>query len=726
MLDLLSIYWDEKITYVNANQSFNEFFSEIALLLDKYMPFKKISQKDYKRQFKPWITNGLLKSCDQRDKIYHKFIKCKDPTAKSNLLAQYKYFRNQIVDLIRTSKKQYYINYFSEHNKDLRKIWIGIKQIINIKANKHDVPSCIEDNGSLISEPSEIATTFNNYFADIAPKIADDRRWGGSSNFKDFWPNRNPSSLVFLPTDKEEVIRIISTFKLGKASGPTSIPGNILQLIKFEIATPLSRIINQSIETGIHPEKLKLASVIPVYKKGSKLSTSNYRPISLLSNLNKIFEKIMFQRCYNFIESNEILYEHQYGFRKKYSTGHALINISEQIRTALDNNKYAIGVFVDFQKAFDTVDHNILIKKLERFGISGNCNKWFQSYLTNRKQFVSILGYKSNQRTIFHGVPQGSVLGPLLFLLFINDLHRVIKFSTVFHFADDTNLLLIGDSPSKIQKQMNCDLRWLYRWLIANSISLNAAKTELIIFKKPKMKTYNLKIKLNGTKLYPSNYTRYLGVFLDSDLSGISHCNQLLPKLRRANGMLAKTRYHLLKKDLISLYYSIFSSILNYGSQIWGLLSNPALHKIDRLQKSAVRIITFSDYDAHTATIFRELRILKFHDYIKLQNILFVYDFKKGSLPSSFRNFFDHSMDIRALTRAELNSATEFVNATGYNQVKYGRKSITHTSVALWNHFARLVFPDIDLIALSRNQIKHLVTNHFLDNYTDIADDDLN
>ena len=433
---------------------------------------------------------------------------------------------------------------------------------------------------------------------------------------------------------------------------------------------------------------------------------------------------MMFKRCYNFIESKEILYEHQYGFRKKYSTGHALISISEQIRTALGNNKYAIGVFVDFQKAFDTVDHNILIQKLERFGISGNCNKWFQSYLNNRRQFVSILGFKSNQRTISHGVPQGSVLGPLLFLLFINDLHKVIKFSTVFHFADDTNLLLIGDSPSKIQKQMNYDLRWLYRWLLANSISLNVAKTELIIFKKPKMKTHNLKIKLNGTKLYPSKFTRYLGVFLDSDLSGVSHCNKLLPKLRRANGMLAKTRYHLSRKDIISVYYSIFSSIQNYGSQIWGLLSNPALQKIDRLQKAAVRIITFADHDAHTAPIFRELRILKFHDYIKLQNILFVYDFKKGNLPLSFRQFFDHCMDSRALTRAELNSATEFVHAAGYNQVKYGRKSITHTSVALWNHFARHVFPEVDLISLPRNKIKLLVTNHLHNHYENISDED--
>ena len=351
----------------------------------------------------------------------------------------------------------------------------------------------------------------------------DGRKYEGNASFKDYLPRRLTNSIAFRPTDKDEIINIISKFKTGKSCGPTSIPVNIFKLIQLEVASPLAKIANLSFETGVQPEKLKMAKVIPIYKKGSKLSTSNYRPISLLSNINKIFETIVFERVYGFIEKYDVIYKHQYGFRKKHSTNHALISITEQIRKALDDNKFAFGVFVDFQKAFDTVNHDILLSKLDRYGISGNINHWFSSYLKDRKQVVSILGFESNQRVISHGVPQGSVLGPLLFLLYINDLHRSAKSSTVFHFADDTNFLLIGKSIPTIQKQLNADLKNLYRWLLANKISLNASKTELIVFKRPRTKTPELKVKLNGSKIYPSKSTKYLGVHLDVDLSGITH-----------------------------------------------------------------------------------------------------------------------------------------------------------------------------------------------------------
>ena len=186
-------------------------------------------------------------------------------------------------------------------------------------------------------------------------------------------------------------------------------------MIVNEISSPLSKIINIAISTGVHPEKLKLVNAIPIFKKGSRLIISNYRPISLLSNLNKIFEKIMFKRIYSFIEINKILYPLQFGFRTKHSTNHALVCITERIRNSLDNNKVACGVFVDLQKAFDTVNHEILLRKLNYYGFRGVINDWFRSYLYDRKQRVCINGFESKVKVIPHGVPQGSVLGPILF-----------------------------------------------------------------------------------------------------------------------------------------------------------------------------------------------------------------------------------------------------------------------------------------------------------------------
>ena len=210
--------------------------------------------------------------------------------------------------------------------------------------------------------------------------------------------------------------------------------------------------------TGVFPSVLKTAKVVPVFKKDSKLNYSNYRPISLLSNIEKILEKLMYRRLYAFLDYNNIIYDLQFGFRQKYSTSHAFINITENIRKALDDGNIGCGVFVDLQKAFDTVDHQILLAKLNHYGIRGVSNDWFKSCLSNRNQYVSINGYES---AINCGVPQGSVLGPLLFLLYINELNQAIKFCKVHHFADDTNLLCLSNSIKKLSRLVNADLKHL-------------------------------------------------------------------------------------------------------------------------------------------------------------------------------------------------------------------------------------------------------------------------
>ena len=200
--------------------------------------------------------------------------------------------------------------------------------------------------------------------------------------------------------------------------------------------------------TGVFPSVLKNAKVVLIFKKDSKLDYNNYRPISLLSNIEKIFEKPIYKRLYTFLD-NKNIYDLQFGLRKQYSTSHVLINLTENIRKALDDGNIGCGVFVDLQKAFETVDHQILLAKLNHYGIRGVSNDWFKSYLSNCHQHVSINGYESGLATINCGVPQGSVLGPLLFLLYINDLNRAIRFCKVYHFADDTNLLRFNNSIKK-------------------------------------------------------------------------------------------------------------------------------------------------------------------------------------------------------------------------------------------------------------------------------------
>ena len=420
--------------------------------------------------------------------------------------------------------------------------------------------------------------------------------------------------------DTEEIKNLILALNPKKAIGPNSIPTHLLHLLANDICKPLMIIFNLSFNTGIYPDMLKIANAIPIFKKDSKLLVSNYRPISLLSNINKLLEKLI-TRVYKFLEVNKCLYSLQFGFRTRYSTNLTLISITENIREALDSGKVAGGVFVDFQKAFDTVNHEILVWKLNHYGIRGTANDWFSSYLSNRSQYVSILGYKSSTLTVKHGVPQGSVLGPLLFLLYINDLHKAINHSKVYHFADDTNLLNINESPSKLQKQLNRDLKLLYDWLLANKISLNCTKTEAIIFHKPGQKpSYNFKIKLNGHRIRPAESIKYLGIYLDSTLSGKAHCEILTKKLKRANGMLCKIRHYVPMTELRSIYYAIFSCHMTYGVQVWGQKITTHNEKIFKLQNRSMRIINFSDFQAEADPLYKNNNILKLEDYVKLQN----------------------------------------------------------------------------------------------------------
>ena len=338
--------------------------------------------------------------------------------------------------------------------------WAGVNEIIHTKSKNKYSPNCIEqvfnDEKITITKPNEMANAFNSHYVSIAEKILKKRKYAGCKNFTHYLKNSNPHTFMTQPTTPNEIESIIKSFDTSKSAGPNSIPNNIIKQISTSISIPINNICNHSFSIGIHPDILKITRVIPVHKKDSKLEIVNYRPISLLSNINKIIEKLMFNRLYSFLELHNCIYDLQFGFREKHSTNHALMSMIQQIRDTMDDGNTAIGVFVDFQKAFDTVNHDILIRKLEHYGIRGTPNNWFKSYLTERKQYVTIDNVNSDHASIKHGVPQGSVLGPLLFLIYINDLHTCIKHSTTRHFADDTNLIHILNKsfPNRVKKKL--------------------------------------------------------------------------------------------------------------------------------------------------------------------------------------------------------------------------------------------------------------------------------
>ena len=522
-------------------------------------------------------------------------------------------------------------------------------------------------------------------------------------NHKDFLKNPNSSSIYLNDTTPTEILNLIYELD-GNKNGPSSIPTNILKLIAPMSSVILSKIINNTYETGIYPECLKSSNVTPVFKKDSKLVVTNYRPISLLSNINKIFEKTLYTRLYSFFELSKVINQNQFGFRKNHSTVHALMKLTDQIYKALDNHQYACGVFLDLQKAFDTVEHSILLEKLSHYGIRGVVNNLINSYLTDHSQSVSIKGARSRIKKVIHGVPQGSVLGPLLFLIYINDMQHAIRHSTMFHFADDTSILHCNKSLKRINQEINHDLKLINIWLRTNKICLNTTKTEIILFRskfwdeptkqtdknKPKelQRPKHLNFRISGQRIHPVTSVKYLGVILDQHLSWEKHVNQLLPKLSRANGLLAKVRHSVNTETLLNVYYGLFHSHLTYASMIWGQNPTESINKLCILQNKALRIISFKGPRETADPLYNSLKILKFEDVMNLQNCMFTTKLLIGKLPKALNNLFKfvnhQAYDTRALFKLEVQRP---IGAT------YGTNSITNRIIKCWNE----VIPNINL-----------------------------
>ena len=349
----------------------------------------------------------------------------------------------------------------------------------------------------------------------------------------------------------------------------------------------------------------------------------------------------------------------------------------EEIRKNLDNGIFTGGVFIDLEKAFDTVNHDILLAKLDHYGIRENALNWIRSYLTNRKQFVSLSGAKSQNRDISCGVPQGSILGPLLFIIYINDMHEAVVSSTVHHFADDTNLLFSNKNPKLLSKVLNKELNLLFEWLCSNRLSLNTAKTEFIIFRPTKVHLRSrVVLKLNKTKNFESNKIKYLGIILDPYLRWNHHINELAKKLNRAIGMIYKIRNDCTKDILRSLYFSLFHSHLSYGLSVWGTSNEDQLSKLMLLQKKIIRAITFSDFYAHTSPLFKDLNILKIRELYSHKIGSLMWDFDHNTLPNSLSSLFIrrdeiHNRNLRDKDKNKIYTAHRFNNKHGYDSFVY-------------------------------------------------------
>ena len=703
--------------------------------MDEFAPYKKVTHNEYKLMFKPWMSKEILQKCKKRDSILKSISREKDLMKIENLRNEYKKLRNEITKDKRDSKKSYYTAYFEKNKHKSSEIWKGIRSLVNIKSMKTNNIKLLDENRNLVSDTKEISNIFNKYFATIGSKIEQKIPFE-PGDFKDFFNKKNkngnviidsPKSFFLTATVPSEVEKVIDTLDIKKSTGPNSIPVVILKMFKLFFSTWLSKLINLTFEAGIFPNILKIAKVTPLHKKASKLDFLNYRPISLLSVFSKIYEKLIYHRIYSYLIKNNLIYNKQFGFRSKYSTNHALISITEYIRGLLDKSFYVCGIFVDLEKAFDTVNHKILCEKLNYYGMRGKINKLIQSYLTNRRQYVSLNGYDSEVKDLTCGVPQGSSLGPLLSLIYINDFRLCLNEAESGHFADDTFILYSNKKLKSIETVVNTELKQVSSWMKLNKLSLNSDKTQLIFFHSQRhiLNYDSISIKFNNKKLYPVDNIKYLGMYIDKYLSWNFHLMQLSKKLSRACGIISKLRYSAPIETCLQVYYAIFYSHLTYGCNIWGLTTEENLNKIEILQKKCIRIMTFSDFNSHTTPLFIDLKLLKIRDIIKLQQLKLVYEFCKDVLPDDLQNLFKFSSDVHS-TNLTLNSVyKKLLHIPNIKTVTYGNKSIKYHCAVLWNYiFKNGISIDnnrnhnvtFDMIR-NVNHLKRTLKKHFLFNY---------
>ena len=348
----------------------------------------------------------------------------------------------------------------------------------------------------MIDDPAAIAGEFNKFFVNVGPNLAK-RISASSKSPMEFLSGNYCNSMYLLPTTAEEIGDIIANLKNSTSAGYDNFQTKLIKFCSNELALILAHVNNQSLIEGVFPDRLKIARVVPIFKSGDNKLVSNYRPISILPTFTKISEKIMYARLEKYLTQNSILHKNQFGFRPKLSTGLALLELLDKLSSSIDMSETTVGVFIDLAKAFDTVNHQILLNKLQHYGIRGVAFSWFQSYLTARQQCVTIANCESELAIIRCGVPQGSILGPVLFLIYINDLNFASKLLSTIMFADDTNLFFTGKSVHQIENIMNSELAVINEWFKANLLSLNLDKTSYIIFSNKKISNLNIKIQGN-------------------------------------------------------------------------------------------------------------------------------------------------------------------------------------------------------------------------------------
>lgn len=580
----------------------------------------------------------------------------------------YKKYKKIYKKVIVSAKKLHNDLIYSQATNKSKTVWSIINNNLDIKETKSGIEN-IKIGDNLINDPYIIAQHLNKYFIDLPVKLNNELNENLERN--NFMPVQEYPTLFLEPVTKSEIFNIIMNLKSGTSSGIDNLSSNLIKKSVDFIVAPLTFLINLSLSEGHFPSILKTAKVFPLFKKGDNTLPENYRPVATLSTISKILERVVFNRIVSFTIKYNILSESQHGFRKSRSTETAIMAFLNKLYNHLDKNDKCVGIFMDLSKAFDLINHKLLIEKLAKYGLRGKVNDWLVSYLSNRMQLVEVNRVKSDTLKLNIGVPQGSVLGPLLFLFYVNDLPNFFE-DFLIMFADDNSYLCCKNTFLEVINSARTNITKFSNYFKADKLFLNISKTVFIIFS-PRTSTYNEShlVKINGKSIEQVSSTKFLGVYIDNALTWEVHIDSTAKKLASVCYAIYRLTQIANKPTVMSYYYAHFVSRVSYGIMFWGCSHHS--ERIFRLQKKAVRYIAGVSKYSSCRNIFKDLNVLTLACIYILEIVLYV----KTNLNIFPTNNFNHTYSTREKNylNTPLHKLSKFEESPNYMGIKLYNKT---------------------------------------------------
>ena len=702
---LSALNWNELLIENSATDACDIFYNHITDVFESSFPRIRLSNK--RANDKKWMTSELRKCIQDKNRLYKKRLR--NPTPQN--IENYKKYRNYVNSRIKDAENEYYITLLSDQRRGITNFWKTYSQTMNIKKkkNKQRLSKIICD-GVELTDDKEIADGLNNYFCKVGKHIASGTKTQ-PGQFHRYLRDKVNQTFFLAPAIEEEVYRELMSQNPRKSCGPDQITPKLIKQSAVQLTIPLTIIFNKAIVSATYPNPWKIAKVLALYKKNSRYIPDNYRPISLLNCLGKIFEKLIYNQMISFIEKHKIIYIYQYGFRRKHSTTLALIDVIDKIRYFLDKNEYVLEVFLDITKAFDSVNHDILCEKLDHYGFRGHAQEFLRSYLSDRRQFVTIQETESDIQQITYGVPQGSILGPLLFLIYINDIQNCVSCSDLRLFADDTAIFFHGSNPDQIIANTNNEMKNVIEWYQANKLKLSLGKSNFVLyhgFKKNPRRDIS-EIRIGNDSIPRSTCTKYIGLTIDEKLTWENHINEVCNSLLKYFGIFYNIRNSIPLAMARTIYYACIYSRIKYAIEIYGTASETRFGRLLTLQNKLMKLLTRKDRMFSTNTLHTQLKILKVKHIHETSVLHFVHNCIKGDPIDPFKRYFTYRHEAHNYElRNNDNISTRKIN------INMGKNTTHHTGAILWNNLPKEI---TNIEELSDFKIELLA--YYQDSYTD-------